>query len=318
VLNPGGSAYWVVDEYSQAVLVTEDSFAIPNKKGTLAPFIRSDGSSGVISIPKGEVVYTAPEGLEVHGVNDDGSLVVLSEPFDEVRAMEQIPLVVETATGREVGQLTPPGEIRYGFSPDSSLIYHFCCGTEATSVYLGPDWKPSGSFVFSFMSRISDSGRLLAFPPGDEYPGGEIWLLDTDKLQETRDIESSRVARIAAQSGLIFPDFSDDETMLATTAFDEPIRVWDISGVLDGQEPTLIAEIDAEPRSGPPQVYFSHDGSRIVSRSVDGLLRQFTINTDELVNLAMARLTRALTVDECTTYGIEVCRTLEDIKAGGG
>jgi WD40 repeat protein len=318
VLNPSDATWWVADEHSEAVVVAEENaFMILNKKGTLGTFVRPDGTSGVVSVPEGEVVYEAPEGLEVHGVSDDGDLVVLVEPFDDLRFfMEQVPLVVETDTGREVGRLPPQWEREYQFSPDSSLIFHFCCGTEATSVYLGPDWEPSGTFVYSFMSRISDSGRLLAFPPGDEYPGGEIWLLDTDKLQETRDIESSRVARIAAQSGLIFPDFSDDETMFATTAFDEPIRVWDISGVLDGQEPTLIAEIEAEPRSGPPNVYFSPDGTRIVSRSVDGLLRQFIIDADELIDLARARLTRSLTFEECATYGINPCPTLEDIKSG--
>jgi hypothetical protein len=87
---------------------------------------------------------------------------------------------------------------------------------------------------------------------------------------------------------------------------------------LDGREPTLIAEIDAEPRSGPPAAYFRPNGTHIVSRSVDGLLRMFTIDTRELIGIAQSRLTRALTSEECATFGIDPCTTLDEIKASAG
>jgi WD40 repeat protein len=178
-------------------------------------------------------------------------------------------------------------------------------------VYLLPGAEPTG-FIEGFAARITDGGSILAYPPNYD---GDIWLLDTERLKATGDIESARVAEISAHSGIVFPDFSPDGSMLLTAAFDEPLRVWDITGVLGGRQPTLIAEIDAEPRSGPPAAYFRPGGTHIVSRSVDGVLRLFTIDTDELIDIARSRLTRTLTIDECATFGIDPCPTLEDIRS---
>jgi WD40 repeat protein len=307
----GQALWWLADDGSPAALVRDDLVqARPAQDGTLLTFIGLDGTSGVVSLPYGEVVYTAPEGLEVHATNNDASLVVLGEPgFPETG---QAPVVVDTVTGLEVSRLDAPWNDAYQFSPDASLVFSFCCGS--WSVYLLPDGEATGGNE-GFAARISDDGSILAYPPNLD---GDIWLLDTEKLKATKDIESARVAAISAHSGLVFPDFSPDGSMLLTAAFDEPIRVWDIGGVLDGGQPRLIAEIDAEPRSGPPAAYFRPNGTHIVSRSVDGLLRVFTIDTDELIGIAQSRLTRTLTPEECATFGIDACPALEEAKAGTG
>jgi WD40 repeat protein len=166
----------------------------------------------------------------------------------------------------------------------------------------------------TFATKISDGGELLAFTPGE----GRVWLVDVEALRETRNLESSRVADIDAQSGLVFLDFSADGALLATTNFDEPIRIWDIAGVLDGNEPRRIAEIDAGHRVGPPFLEFRPDGTRILSKASDGKLRQFVVHTDELLAIAVDRLTRGLTPGECEQFGIESCRTLEEMRTATG
>ncbi len=304
-----GSSLWSLTERNAApeLIVDGADWFVLNTDGTLLSIVRTDDTSAVFSVPDGEIVYMAPPGLAIRGVNNDGSLVLLVDPL----ADEAFPIVVETATGREVDRVSARGDEVYQFSPDSSLVFTYCCTGE--SVYLLPGGEPSG-FAVGFKTAISDSGAMLAYPPNFE---GDMWLLDTGQLNTTRDLESSRVAEISAHSDLIFQDFSNDETMLLTTTFDEPIRIWDITGVLDGGEPTLIAEIDAAPRSGAPAAYFRSGDNHIVSISTGGLLREFTIDTDELIAIAKARLTRALTVDECATFGIDPCPTLEEVKAGG-
>jgi WD40 repeat protein len=304
----GVQSLWAIADRDSPPELMIDGLATrtPSEDGSLFAFTRTDGTSGVVSIPDGELVYPAPPGFTVLGVNNDRSLVVLM-PSEGGGADEQHPIVVETTSGNEIGQL--PFQNGYQFSPDSSLVYHYCC--EAVSVYVLPGAEPSGSFD-GFKTEISDSGAILAYPPNSE---GDIWLLDTEMLNTTRDIESSRVAEISAHSGLVFQDFSDDGTMLLTTTFDEPIRIWDITGVLDGREPKLIAEIDAEPRAGPPAAYFHHGDTHIVSVSTGGTLREFTIDVEELIAIAKARLTKTLTPDECARFGIDPCPTLDEIKA---
>jgi WD40 repeat protein len=315
--GPGGSivmrergtdSLWVLEDggsQPEPVMAGLVGFSTYSTDGSHNAFTRTDGTSGVVRVADGEVVYDAPEGLHALGVSNDAGLVVLAEPWDVTIQWEQVPLVVDTATGETVGELTPPLDRNYTISPDSSLVSHVCCGAPNSSAYVLPGGEPTGDFG-TFGSFFSPSGSLLAYPLGDS---GLMWLIDTDRLKETKDLESAQAAFIDAHDGSIFGAFSADESMMVTSTFGEPIRVWDIAGVLDGVEPRLIAEIDAQPRIGPPSTTFSPDGKHIVARSIDGVLLRFTIDTDELISIARSRLTRDLTADECATFGIDPCPT---------
>jgi hypothetical protein len=45
-------------------------------------------------------------------------------------------------------------------------------------------------------------------------------------------------------------------------------------------------------------------------------LLRFTLNTATLVSLARDRLTRGFRPEECATYDIDPCPTLEEMKSG--
>ena len=311
--------WFMPKEDSRASLVIDGlsvGLFAPTGHGSLMSFTRLDGTSGIVSLPGGDVVYTAPSGMVLSGVSDDGSLVVIGEPVDFGRGGEQMSIVLDTGTGHEIGRV-PSAEL-YHFSPDSSLVFELCCGNYGPqTVYLLPQMDLLAS-QFGFITRITDGGELLAFTPTDFDRTGRVWLVDVEALRESKDLEDSRVAEIDAQSGLVFLDLSADGTLLATTTFDEPIRIWDIAGILDGSEPRLIAEIDAGHRVGPPAVEFRPDGTRILSKASDGKLRQFVVHTDDLLGIALDRLTRGLTPSECEAFGIERCRTLEQMRTATG
>jgi WD40 repeat protein len=315
---PPGSIWFMPSEKSQASLVIdgllEGTRPATTSQGGFISFVRRDGTSGIISLPEGDVVYTAPNGMVVSGVSDDGSLVVIREPMDEVRAAHQESIVLAIGTGQEIGRI-PTAEVQR-FSPDSSLLFEFCCGNYGpSSLYRLPQMDVLAT-VSSFFTKITDGGELLALTPHTET--GRVWLIDVDALRESKDLESSRIADIDAQSGSVFLDFSADGLLLATTGFDEPIKIWDIAGVLDGSEQRLIAEIDAGHRVGPPLLAFRPDGTRILSKASDGKLRQFVVHTDDLLAIAVDRLTRGLTPGECEQFGIESCRTLEEMRTATG
>jgi len=49
-------------------------------------------------------------------------------------------------------------------------------------------------------------------------------------------------------------------------------------------------------------VAFSPDGTRIATASSDGTARIYLLRVEELIALAKARVTRALTIEECQQY----------------
>ncbi|HZI45377.1 MAG TPA: hypothetical protein VFD53_09165, partial [Ilumatobacter sp.] len=56
------------------------------------------------------------------------------------------------------------------------------------------------------------------------------------------------------------------------------------------------------PNIGSGWMTFSPDGSYLAYVDGDGVLRRYLIDTDQLIQLAEARLTRGFTSEECRTY----------------
>ncbi|HEU4568428.1 MAG TPA: WD40 repeat domain-containing protein [Marmoricola sp.] len=49
-------------------------------------------------------------------------------------------------------------------------------------------------------------------------------------------------------------------------------------------------------------VQFSQDGTRLLTAGDDGIVRVWTLDTDELIGIARSRLSRGLTTAECRRY----------------
>ena len=82
---------------------------------------------------------------------------------------------------------------------------------------------------------------------------------------------------------------------LVTASQEGLARIWD-SRTGNAVTPPLR-------HAGPvPHASFSPDGSRLAVGRMDGFVRLYLMNVQELVALAESRLTRTWTLDECTKF----------------
>ena len=125
---------------------------------------------------------------------------------------------------------------------------------------------------------------------------GRIVIMDAETLvrvAEITDAHDGGVSQLAVDpSG----------TLVASAGWDGFVRVWDIA------TRRLVHEIPVtSDGSMVGGVAFTADGHILASDNQAGILRVYTLDTDELLEIARQRVTRSFTEVECTTYRIESC-----------
>jgi WD40 repeat protein len=99
--------------------------------------------------------------------------------------------------------------------------------------------------------------------------------------------------------------FSPDGSKILTAQTDGYVRIWDTRA---GTELFRI------PLPGASDGLWL-DETHIVIGAATGLWTTITLDLDELKDLAVSRLTRGFTAEECETYRIDFCPDLETIKS---
>jgi WD40 repeat protein len=80
------------------------------------------------------------------------------------------------------------------------------------------------------------------------------------------------------------------------------VKVWDVR--------TGDAKLTLTGHSDEVQdAAFSPDGRYVASSSIDGTVRVWILDIDELLDVASARVTRPLTAEECQRYLHHPCRS---------
>ncbi len=72
-------------------------------------------------------------------------------------------------------------------------------------------------------------------------------------------------------------------------------KVWDAN---TGKELQTLEGSSAQIR----RAHFNGDGTHLITTGMDGVIREYTLRIDELVELAKARLTRTWAQDECSKF----------------
>jgi WD40 repeat protein len=264
--------------------------------------LNSSGEAALYDLKDFSLLSTVPEGGYVQALSRDGTRAVINPleagPFEGT--------VVETETWNTLVELG--GGTYVAFSQDGDLVSVYNGGS-------GQGWLvqvSTGTVLVSFdvpdvPGYFSPDGSLLAVRTLD----GRVQLLDVPALLRGTEPTEATVFKFTAHTGAVADArFSPDSSLLVTWGLiDQRLRVWDTT---DG---SLVADL------GTTQATFSKfafhpDGRHLVANDADTTLRIFTLDTDELVDIARSRITRSFTEGECATYHIDPCPDLESIRGG--
>lgn len=187
---------------------------------------------------------------------------------------------------------------RIAFSPDSTRIAS--ANDDGANV-----WDVvSGKKLVTFTGHGPGVGiNGIAYRPDGK------WIATAGNDGTVRVWDSTTGAEIFNLKGHSGPTFgvafSPDGQSLATSSVDRTVKIWQLPREGDQvPEPlTLYGNTGAV-----YEVAFSPDGTRVISVGRDRIVRVYELKAKELIAIAKARLTRALTLQECQTFlHLETC-----------
>jgi WD40 repeat protein len=280
---------------------------------SVAAVVTGAGSS-LVSVTTGDVVYTPPPGRYVRRVTADLRHVLIGT--DEGAGETSHTQIVDLEDGSTVtldldsriANLSQDGALIWDArQPDGNTpLFDTSTGEAlATLEALALQVMPDGEHV----SLVTDDGDQV-FAVLDELLAEEgtahvSW--DGRRLLSRVEGEPMESAEVVphlwsghASDGLIRPvahTGSPDGSWVVTAGRDEPVRVWAAD---DGR---LVTEILVPNETANTKTDFVlEDPDHLTVLVDDGILLTYTLDTDELIELAESRLTRTLTDDECREF----------------
>jgi class 3 adenylate cyclase/WD40 repeat protein len=184
-------------------------------------------------------------------------------------------------------------------SPHTGLVEMLSTETwqPVTTATLDP--SVAGVDSLGFVGFTPDGSTILAV--GGFGQGGDatlIWL-DTATLKITKNVAHAHTGSPKSMA------LSPDGSLMATGASDGILRVWDTKTGALTQQMDFGAEVQG--------VAFI-DNLHLVVTPQRGDLLFMTLDPAELANAVRASLIRTFTATECTTYGIDPCPTLAEMR----
>jgi WD40 repeat protein/energy-coupling factor transporter ATP-binding protein EcfA2 len=261
-------------------------------------------------------------------VSPDGSLLAAGETEDSAD-------VWNLATGGEAFAKAPGAWVSWpAFSPDSTMLA-LATYSGALNLYerdgslvaqllaekgnglQDPTFSPDGSIVavvqLSNERQIPDHTLLLwdwrsdttqswqvgtGAGPAYSPDGTQLALRDLAGPAEVFAVDSGEplFTLEGHTAGVVEVAYSPDGSRIATVGFDGTTRLWDAAtGAAVLRLPRLSGEVSS--------VAFSPDGQHLATHSqAEGLVRVWTLDPDELMEIAAENITRELTPAECLEY----------------
>jgi WD40 repeat protein len=257
-----------------------------------------------VECPRGEPLFTGPS-------NDVGVVASIDGSFVAAESY------------------APPGvqrRVRVWDATSFEVLAEFDVNDSETLYGAGPTWTvswlpptdelvvrsiPSGDViatlgdgVLSHIVELSADASLLYVA---DWIGG-VWIYDTSSWEvvatwQTHDAQHRGIA------------ISPEGNRLATTAEDNFVKVWDVSGIRGRSsvsEPLPL--LDRIPAPKPSDAAWLTEDRLVVFLADDAKWLEVSLSIDELVAAAQLRLTRSFSEGECAIYGIKPCPTLEEIR----
>ena len=278
----------------QALTSNSWTFPVFAPSGSFVAYTDSEDVSQLISVPTGDVVYTAPALWHIRGVNGDGSRVVISR--DEVGA-QLVDTSGESVVSIEVGDTLHHAT----FTNDGRFVLTGVDGDgrlwDAGDGKLISTWSPEAEDIGGLWSEFTHDGSRLVVGGGE----GRLRIFDMDRIQAGLPIDEAEMLRIKAHDATIVRlAISPDDRIIATTAWDQKVKLWDLAsgdqlGEFGSDNPDAIAFHPTE-----PWLYVASGATVSV----------YTLDLDELIGIAEAHITRQMTEDECRLYLHRACETL--------
>lgn len=194
--------------------------------------------------------------------------------------------------GHEVGILPATGldVVDVQFGPGGRLIA--TTGADAAENQSVKIWDWRRGEVINELPLTLEAESVVFDPDGTR--------IATDRLEIWDVASQERIVRLPyAPPDVIDLAFSPDGTRLAVGSTDETVRLFDTKSgeqvlVLRGHQGTV------------GRVVFSEDGSMLASQADDGV-RVWSLDIDDLLEIARQEVTRSLTNEECRQFHLDDC-----------
>ena len=274
----------------------------------------------------GERLHELPPCAWPRAFSSNGSMLVLDgadfifrgvtqcAPANAPKDIDHRSRVVDTITGEVLLNLGDRPLLRAVFNPGGVL--------EPDRYLAFRSWDPVRFEVVEIHDMLTGSQLAildlereepldLAFDPTGQYlaVGGQnsrAWVVDVKALVAGASVEESMVMYKEVGDGGVSEIALGPDGVLATSAFDPHIRLWDIH---TGE---LLRVLDRVAENAP-SVAFNPEGdllhgdwnqepTSIEEWGTDGWVIRFSLDNDRLVELAITRVTRDLTPEECQRY----------------
>jgi WD40 repeat protein len=203
--------------------------------------------------------------------------------------------VLDAKSGKEIRTLSGHHKKRIvavAFNTDGSLLAT-ASWDGTTKVFDTTSWQEQEQRT---PSRHEDGASAVAFRPKDERKDEWLATAGRDKTIQLSNLDTGKAVLLSGHALAVESlAFSPDGTRLATASRDRTTRIWDTGS---GQELLIL-------RGHTDLVWdvsFNSDGTRLATTGEDGTVRLYTLDVEELIELAQNRVTRELTDEECHQY----------------